>query len=242
MRAPHLPSARTNSAHTHTHTPYPHGSGGAFANYAQRQRALREYTGAACGSNSSFWYSFDTPLVHWVAFSGESWTMSAEQLAEQEAWLRADLAKVDRAVTPWVLSFSHKSYMMDNTNWAMYDFLADLKVDVQFSGHWHQYTRYPPIDSRGGKTVVDTAAISADKRVYTNPAYPVLIVTGAPGNQEVNPRTCAEANALFCSGNYGWGKVQVYNATHLHWHWNTTVPVSGGPDPTFSDDLWIVKN
>jgi hypothetical protein len=31
-------------------------------------------------------------------------------------------------------------------------------------GHWHQYTRYPPIDSRGGKVVADYASMSADNK------------------------------------------------------------------------------
>jgi hypothetical protein len=129
--------------------------------------------------------------------------MSPAQLAAQAAWVEADLAKVDRTVTPWVLAFSHKSYMMDSTTWSLFDFLATYKVDVQFSGHWHQYTRYPPIDSRGGKVVIDEAAISADKSVYTNPLYPTLIVTGAPGDVEVNPKSCDEPNNLFCSGCVG---------------------------------------
>jgi acid phosphatase len=101
--------------------------------------------------------------------------MSAAQLAQQAAWIEADLSKVDRTVTPWVIAFSHKSYMMDSTTWALYDFLANHKVDLQFSGHWHQYTRYPPIDSRNGKTVIDSESVSADKKVYTNPkVHPAL--------------------------------------------------------------------
>jgi hypothetical protein len=224
------------------HEAYGTQGGGAFANYAMRQRALKQYAGANSGSNSSFWYSFDTPLIHWVAFSGESWTMSAAQIATQAAWVEADLAKVDRAVTPWVVVFSHKSYMMDSTTWGMYDWLATLKVDVQLSGHWHQYTRYPPIDSRNNKVVIDTASISADKKTYTNPAYPVLIVAGAPGDVEVNPKGCDEPNNLYCSGNYGYGWLQAINATHLRWRWNTTVPVAGSADPTFSDELLIVKD
>ena len=36
-------------------------------------------------------------------------------------------------------------------------------------GHWHQYTRYPPIDSRNGKVVADYASMSADNATYTNP-------------------------------------------------------------------------
>jgi hypothetical protein len=37
------------------------------------------------------------------------------------------------------------------------------------------------------------------------------------------------------------GKAQAVNATHFHWNWFTTVPVEGSADPTFKDELWIVK-
>jgi len=206
-----------------------------------RNRAIAQYAGAASGSNSNYWYSFDTPNVHWVGFTGESWTMSAGQLATQKAWVERDLANVDRSVTPWVVAFSHKAFQMDSTTWSLFDFVPEGKVDAWFVGHWHQYTRYPPIDSRNGTMKVDMASVSADKSTYTNPKYPVLIVTGAPGDGEVNPRTCTEENQIYCSGNYGYGKLQVMNATHMHWVWNTTVPVAGSPEPKFSDDLWIVK-
>ena len=78
-------------------------------------------------------------------------------------------------------------------------------VDVHFVGHWHQYTRYPPIDSRNGKVVSDFACMSADNKTYTDPKYPTLIVTGAPGDIEVNPDHCQEEWQIqnLCSGNYG---------------------------------------
>jgi hypothetical protein len=87
---------------------------------------------------------------------------------------------VDRSVTPWVVAFSHKSFQMDQTTWSMHDFITTFKVDWWFVGHWHQYTRYPPISSLNNKVVIDSASISADKSVYTNPMYPTLVVIGAP--------------------------------------------------------------
>ena len=76
---------------------------------------MTENAAANSGSPNNFWYSFDTPLVHWIAFTAETWTMSAQQLAAQAAWIAADVAKVDRAVTPWVVAFSHKAWQMDST-------------------------------------------------------------------------------------------------------------------------------
>jgi hypothetical protein len=167
--------------------------------------------------------------------------MSADQLAAQQAFVTKDLSAVDRSVTPWVVAFSHKSFQMDQTTWSMHDFITTFKVDWWFVGHWHQYTRYPPISSLNNKVVIDSASISADKSVYTNPMYPTLVVIGAPGDIEVNPKECNEEWNIYCSGNYGFGLFTVYNATHSHFFWNTTVPVAGSPDPTFSDSLWIIK-
>ncbi len=51
----------------------------------------------------------------------------------------------------------------------------------------------------------------------------------------------ALGRSYYCSGNYGYAHLTA-NATTLHWTWNTTVPVKGGPNPTFSDDLYLVKH
>jgi hypothetical protein len=206
-----------------------------------RNRAIAENAGKASGSGSNFWYSFDTPNIHWIGFTAETWTMSAGQLAAQKAWMTADLQAVDRTVTPWVVAYSHKSWQMDSTTWSLFDILPQFGVDLHLVGHWHQYTRYPSIDSRNNKVVIDTASLSADNRTYTNPKYPILVVIGAPGDPEVNPATCKEEWDLYCSGNYGYG-IMSATASTLSWSWNTTVPVKGSPNPTFSDAFTIVKS
>jgi hypothetical protein len=131
--------------------------------------------------------------------------MTAAQLAEQAAWIAADVATIDRSVTPWVVAFSHKAWQMDSTTWTLYDWMPKAGVDFHFVGHWHQYTRYPPIDSStgSGKVVIDSASMNADYSVYTNPKYPTLVVTGAPGDIEVNPDHCSEQWQITskCSGN-----------------------------------------
>ena len=82
--------------------------GGLFLQYRARFTAVELFAGANSGSNSSFWYSWNRGLVHWVAFTSETWTMSAAQISAQTAWLTADLAAVNRTATPWVLAYSHK--------------------------------------------------------------------------------------------------------------------------------------
>lgn len=55
----------------------------------------------------SMWHSFNAGPVHVVMFSSEAYFwLSAHGLpivAQQYAWLEADLAAVDRSVTPWVI-------------------------------------------------------------------------------------------------------------------------------------------
>ena len=234
---PYMPSSGNHEA-------YGTQGGGKFLQYTRRFQAVTENVGASSGSNTNLWYSFDTPLVHWIAFTVESWTMTAQQLAEQAAWIAADVAKIDRAVTPWVVAFSHKAWQMDQTTWSLFDWMTPAGVDFHFVGHWHQYTRFPPIDSRNNTVVADYDCISADNSTYTNPKYPTLIVTGAPGDIEVNPDHCSEKWQLAgkCSGNYGYGYFKVWNASVATWFWNTTVPVKGSPVPNYSDSLTIVKS
>ena len=60
-------------------------------------------------SASGQWYSFDDGLVHWVALDTEIWFYgTAVESANQLKWLKADLAKVDRSKTPWLLAYGHK--------------------------------------------------------------------------------------------------------------------------------------
>ena len=89
-------------------------------------------------------------------------------------------------------AFAHKSFQMDQTTWGIFDFLVNHNVDLFFVGHWHQYTRYPSLSSLDKKVTIDKDCLSPDNSTYTNCKYPILVVVGAPGNQEINPRNCNE--------------------------------------------------
>jgi len=113
--------------------------GGNFTQFRNRFMATEVYAGKNSKSGSNFWYSFERNLVHWVAFTSETWTMSEEQIATQLAWLKADLASVDRSRTPWVLAYSHKNWDHDNVNWTssgIADALHVGGVDAFWCGHW----------------------------------------------------------------------------------------------------------
>jgi len=62
--------------------------------------------GANSGSNSNIFYSFNLGLTHFLGFSAESYAYRSgpQLLANQLAFMKADLAAVDRQVTPWVVA------------------------------------------------------------------------------------------------------------------------------------------
>ena len=74
------------------------------------------------------WYSFDAGLVHFVLLSSEVWHMDAFNLTNdagetieisapaQLAWLEADLASVNRAVTPWLVAVYHRPMYCSNAD------------------------------------------------------------------------------------------------------------------------------
>jgi hypothetical protein len=126
----------------------------------------------------------------------------------------------------------------------------------------------------GAKVTIDSKCLSDDNSTYTDCAYPVAVVVGAPGDQEPNPKTwcvvkkmaarCAglaysklsltishllpplhplcskEEWNLKCSGNYGYAHLEVFNATHTYFRWDTT-SANGDPADWF-DEFWVVKS
>ena len=117
---------------------------------------------------------------------------------------------------------------------------------------------------------------------YRNPKWMVSIVGGNPGNDELTNQypnegmgnqgwtsSCGKAvqdasisNPMaMCHGNYGYGKLQAVNKTHLHWTWSYTgfgtpqcpdnvykMPgkcqppdTSSWPPTAFKDELWLIQ-
>jgi hypothetical protein len=67
------------------------------------------------GSGSNIYYSFSQGLTHFLVFSAEAYLYARSEvfLANQLAFMTADLAKVDRSVTPWVVALVHKDWTME---------------------------------------------------------------------------------------------------------------------------------
>lgn len=111
------------------------------------------------------WYSFNYANAHIVVLD-DSTANEAIITGEESTWLRADLAAVNRSVTPWVFVMHHRPAYSCSTNhgsdrqirqaWqSIYD---DYRVDFVFNGHDHDYERSKPI--RGFQEGSENGAIA----------------------------------------------------------------------------------
>lgn len=108
----------------------------------------KRFTVPATG-NGVFWYSYDYGLVHTIVVSSEH---DLGEGSRQHKWLKNDLKRVDRTVTPWVIVESHRPlyegeaiFAQNTVGVAMRmefeDLLYDYRVDVVLAGHYHAYHR-----------------------------------------------------------------------------------------------------
>lgn len=100
------------------------------------------------GSTSNLYYSFEVAGTH-VIMLGSYVEFDAK--SDQYRWLQADLAKIDRKKTPWVVVLLHAPWYNTNTahqgegesmRQAMEELLYNARVDVVFAGHVHAYERF----------------------------------------------------------------------------------------------------
>ena len=119
------------------------------------------------------WYSFDVPPVHFVSIDTETDYANAPNDSytpftsnggfanggSWTDWLEADLEKVDRSYTPFVVVGGHRPIYSvtacdsngnpadDSANLqaAIEDIMYEHNVDVYFAGHKHSYERSFPV-------------------------------------------------------------------------------------------------
>ncbi|GMI10117.1 hypothetical protein TrVE_jg1389 [Triparma verrucosa] len=65
----------------------------------------------ASGSPTSFYFSFDVGLVHFVVINTNAWIHACHywMLPPQMMWLSADLAAVNKSRTPWTVLIAHRA-------------------------------------------------------------------------------------------------------------------------------------
>ncbi|MQL76090.1 hypothetical protein Taro_008483 [Colocasia esculenta] len=198
-----------------------------FASYNARWRMPHEES----GSTSNLYYSFDAAggAVH-VLMLG-SYT-DYDNASEQHRWLVADLARVDRTRTPWLVALLHAPWYNTNTahqgegesmREAVEALLYEARVDAVFVGHVHAYERFTRI--------YDNAA---------DPCGPVYITIGDGGNREglalsFDKNHKSATLSVFREASFGHGRLRVVNGTHAHWSWHR----NDDADSTVRDQVWL---
>ncbi|EFH51417.1 hypothetical protein ARALYDRAFT_904527 [Arabidopsis lyrata subsp. lyrata] len=200
----------------------PQASGITFKSYSERFAV----PSSESGSNSNFYYSFDVGGVHFV------------MLGAQYAWLKEDLSKVDRTVTPWLVATMHlpwyNSYSSHYQEFEcmrqeMEELLYQHRVDLVFAGHVHAYERM--------------------NRIYNytlDPCGPVYITIGDGGNiEKVDVDFASFAGtkqpdwSAFRESSFGHGMLEVMNSTHALWTWHRNQDVY--KNNSYGDQIYIVR-
>ncbi|XP_022857759.1 purple acid phosphatase 18-like [Olea europaea var. sylvestris] len=181
------------------------------------------------GSNSNLYYSFEVAGVHIIMLGSYA---DYDEYSDQYNWLKADLSKVDRERTPWLLAVFHVPWY--NSNHAHQgegdDMMASMEpllyaagVDVVFAGHVHAYER--------------------SRRVYNgklDACGPNHITIGDGGNREglahkyLNPQP---EWSVFREASFGHGEFRVMNSTHAFWSWHR----NDDDESVRSDQVWITS-
>ncbi|KAJ6724291.1 ACID PHOSPHATASE RELATED [Salix viminalis] len=181
------------------------------------------------GSSSNLYYSFEVAGAHIIMLG--SYT-DYDEYSDQYNWLKADLAKVDRNKTPWLLVLFHVPWYNSNEahqnegDWmmaAMEPLLYAAGVDIVLAGHVHAYERTERVNN--GKL---------------DPCGAVHITIGDGGNREGLAHKYKDpqpAWSVFREASFGHGELKLANSTHAFWSWHR----NDDDEPVRSDQVWITS-
>ena len=179
-------------------------------------------------ANPPFWYSFEYGMAHIVMINTETDFPNAPDGTDGSAklnsgpfgkpnqqtdFLKADLASVDRTVTPWVIVAGHRPWYSTGSNSgctscqaAFEDIFYKYGVDLGVFGHVHNSQRFAPIYNG-----------TPDANGMNNPKAPMYIVAGGAGNIEgVNAPGTEPSYTEFAYGaDYSYATVRFMDEQHL---------------------------
>uniref|UniRef100_A0A2P2JW28 Purple acid phosphatase n=1 Tax=Rhizophora mucronata TaxID=61149 RepID=A0A2P2JW28_RHIMU len=179
------------------------------------------------GSFSNLYYSFDVAATRIIMLGSYA---DFDSDSDQYKWLQADLGRIDRKRTPWVIVLLHAPWYNTNTahqgegegmRKAMEELLYKARVDVVFAGHVHSYERFT--------------------RIYDNkadPCGPIYITIGDGGNREglaLTFKDPASPLSAYREPSFGHGRLRILNETTAHWSWHR----NNDTDPSVADEVWL---
>lgn len=177
----------------------------------------------ASGSTSPFWYSIKRASAYIIVLSSYS---AYGKYTPQYKWLEAELPKVNRRETSWLIVLMHSPwynsynyhYMEGETMRVMYEpWFVKYKVDVVFAGHVHAYERSERISN------VAYNIVNMECNPVPDQSAPVYITIGDGGNQEglaTNMTQPQPMYSAFREASFGHAIFDVKNRTHAYYAWH----------------------
>jgi hypothetical protein len=167
-----------------------------FATESTQESAQSLSEEARMLAKAPFWYSFDYGMVHITMIDtetdfanspdgpGGSSDLDAGPFGftnQQLEFVAADLASVDRTITPWVIVAGHRAWYSTGGSGnicspcqiAFEELLYTYGVDLAMFGHVHNSQRFMPVFNG-----------TADPNGMNDPKAPMYIVAGGAGNIE----------------------------------------------------------
>jgi len=180
-------------------------------------------------------YSFDVASVHVISLN--SYT-DLSKSSVQYKWVERDLQlTAQRPDHPWVIVMMHCPFYNSNTHHqnepqtlamksAMEELFLRYGVDLVLAGHVHAYER--------------THRIAYSKR---DPKGIYYVTMGDGGNREGHAQPFEDPKPDWSAKRnddlYGHARINVPNATHMHWQW---FPTNAAGTNVAEDDKWITRD
>lgn len=194
-----------------------------------------------------WFYSLNLGKAHFIMMNLEQYYLSElEQCIEAHRnWLIQDLkeAQLNRDIRPWIVFMSHRPfYCSSNTSNCYRDvkklksiekLLYENKVDLVLQAHVHNYERDSPIYNN-----TRISGLNDTEHFYYSPQAPVYIINGNAGNYEAHNDQFSQIKEdwfIYGTTDYGYGRLTVFNETHLHFEMYSSEKVQE------IDYFWIVK-
>lgn len=177
----------------------------------------------ASGSTSPFWYSIRRASAHIIVLASYS---AYGKYTPQYKWLEAELPKVNRTETPWLIVLMHSPwynsynyhYMEGESMRVMFEpWFVKHKVDVVFAGHVHAYERTERVSN------VAYNIVNGECSPVPDQSAPVYITIGDGGNQEGLANNMTEPQpkySAFREASFGHAIFDIKNRTHAYYSWH----------------------
>lgn len=201
----------------------------AFPSKSSNSNAKSNASTAQKLANPPFWYSFEYGMAHVVMIDTETDFANAPDgpggsagldggpfgsSNQQLKFLAADLASVDRTVTPWLIVGGHRpwystggsSNICGPCQTAFESLFYKYGVDLAIFGHVHNSQRFAPVYQG-----------EADPNGLNNPAAPMYIVAGGAGNIEglSSVGSNVSYNVFAYADDFSYATVSLLDANHL---------------------------